>query len=88
MKISFHARFTKPALISHFRPIDVKRETNGIFENKITYDTASKNDETRRGENRCSRFSKDRRRFTPFHVSFRAILLSQRVWGIEHVYQP
>jgi len=31
MKTSFHVRFTKPAFVSHFMPIPVKRETNDHF---------------------------------------------------------
>src|SRR5262249_29507850 len=31
MKHSFHARFTRPALVSHFMPIPVKRETKDHF---------------------------------------------------------
>lgn len=31
MKISFHVRFIQNGFVSHFMPIDVKRETNGYF---------------------------------------------------------
>jgi hypothetical protein len=43
MKISFHVHFTKPAFISHFMPIDVKRETNGHFRSLLPMKSPAKN---------------------------------------------
>jgi len=66
----FHVRFKETALVSHFTPIPVKRETNGPFQTPLTYEETVEKNETKPYKNSRSRFTGNRARFTLFHISF------------------